>query len=76
MMIMKINVFVNPNSKYSQVTKLSDYDYKVKVDAPAKDGEANSRLIEILARHFEVDKNSVSIVKGFKSKRKIVNVFV
>ena len=71
---MKINVSVNPNSKYSQVTKLSDYDYKVKVDAPAQDGKANERLIEILARHFEVANTCVSIVKGFKSKRKIVDI--
>ncbi|MBN2202674.1 MAG: DUF167 domain-containing protein [Candidatus Aenigmarchaeota archaeon] len=73
---MRINVSVNPNSKYSQVEKLSDYDYKVRVDAQAKDGEANERLIEILAEHFEVSKASVSIVKGFKSKRKIVDVRV
>ncbi|MFH0928812.1 MAG: DUF167 domain-containing protein [Candidatus Aenigmatarchaeota archaeon] len=71
---MKINVFVKPNSKYSQVEKISDYDYKVRVDAPATDGDANARLIEILAEHFEVAKTSVSIVKGFKSKRKIVSI--
>ena len=71
---MKINVLVKPASKYSQVIKITKYDYKVNVDAPAKDGEANKRLIEILAEHFEVPKSFISIVKGFKSKNKIVEI--
>jgi uncharacterized protein (TIGR00251 family) len=71
---MKINVLVKPNAKYSEVTKISNVDYKVSVDAPAKDGEANKRLIEILAEHFEVPKSFISIVRGFKSKNKIVEI--
>jgi uncharacterized protein (TIGR00251 family) len=71
---MKINVLVKPNSKYSQVIKLSKYDYKVSVDAPANEGKANKRLIEILAEHLEVPKSSISILRGFKSKKKIINV--
>ena len=71
---MKINVRVKPNAKYSQVVKVSDFDYKVSVDAPAEEGKANTRLIEILAEHFEVPRSFISIVKGFKSKNKIVVV--
>jgi uncharacterized protein (TIGR00251 family) len=71
---MKINVLVKPNAKYSEVTKISNVDYNVSVDAPAKDGEANKRLIEILAEHFEVPKSFISIVRGFKSKNKIVEI--
>jgi uncharacterized protein YggU (UPF0235/DUF167 family) len=70
---MRINVLVKPNSKYSQVIKLSKYDYKVSVDAPAKNDEANKRLIEILAEHLEVPRSSISILRGFKSKKKIVS---
>jgi uncharacterized protein (TIGR00251 family) len=71
---MQINVQVKPNAKYSEVVKITKYDYKVSVDAPAMEGEANKRLIEILAEHFEVPRSSISIVKGFKSKRKIIKI--
>lgn len=71
---MQINVQVKPNAKYSVVTMLSKYDYKVSVDAPAEEGKANTRLIEILAEHFEVPRSFISIVKGFRSKNKIVVV--
>ena len=71
---MRINVSVKPNAKYSQVTKVSQFDYKVSVDAPAEDDKANKRLIEILAEHFEVPKSFVSILKGFRSKKKIIEI--
>ena len=71
---MKINVRVKPNARYSQVTKISSFDYKVSVDAPATEGEANKRLIDILAEHFEVPRSCISILKGFKSKNKIVEI--
>ncbi|MFH1473894.1 MAG: DUF167 domain-containing protein [Candidatus Aenigmatarchaeota archaeon] len=71
---MEINVLVKPNAKYSQVIKLTKYDYKVSVDAPTKDNEANNRLIEILAEHFEVPRSFISIVRGFKSKKKVIRV--
>lgn len=71
---MKINVIVKPNAKYSEVIRISKFDYKVSVDAPAEEGKANARLIEILAEHFEVPKSFISILRGFKSKNKIVAV--
>jgi uncharacterized protein (TIGR00251 family) len=71
---MKINVRVKPNAKYSEVITITKYDYKVSVDAPAEEGEANKRLIEILAEHFEIPRSSVSILRGFKSKNKIVEI--
>ncbi len=69
---MKINVSVKPNAKTSEVIKVDENNFKVKVDAPAVEGEANKRLIEILAEYFNVPKSSIRILKGFKSKNKIV----
>ena len=71
---MKINIIVKPNAKYSEVIRISKFDYKVSVDAPASEGEANKRLIEILAEYFEVPKSFISILRGFKSKNKIVEI--
>ena len=71
---MKITVSVIPNAKKPSVEKISKDEYKVKVDAPAVDGKANRRLIEIIADYFNTSKNSVNIIKGFKSKNKIIKI--
>jgi uncharacterized protein (TIGR00251 family) len=71
---MKINVLVVPNSKVSEVIKIDENNYKVRVDAPVVEGKANKRLIEILAEHFNVPKSSVRILKGFKTRNKIIEI--
>jgi len=71
---MKINVSVKPNAKTSEVIKVDENNFKVKVDAPAVEGEANKRLIEILADYFDVPKSSIRILKGLKSRNKTVEI--
>jgi uncharacterized protein (TIGR00251 family) len=71
---MKINVLVIPNAKESEVVKIKDADYRIRVDAPASEGKANKRLIEILAEHFRVKRSSVKILKGFKNRNKIISI--
>jgi len=71
---MIINVKVSPNSKKAEVEKIDGDIFKVKVDARAEDGRANRRLIEILSDYFDVAESSVSILKGLKSRNKIVEV--
>jgi hypothetical protein len=71
---MRINVLVVPNSKVSEVIKTDESNYKVRVDAPALDGKANKRLIDILAEYFKVSKASIKILKGFKNRNKIIEI--
>lgn len=71
---MKISVSVVPNSKTCEVLRIDENNYKIRVDAPAVEGKANKRLIEILSEYFNVSKSSIRILKGFKSKNKIVSI--
>jgi len=71
---MKINIIVTPNTNTSEVIKLDEINYKVRVDAPASEGEANKRLIEILSEYFNVPKSYIKILKGFKNRNKIVSI--
>jgi len=48
---------------------------KIKLAAPPVDGEANKELIKFFAKHYKVAKSSVSIIKGKKSKYKVVEIF-
>ncbi len=69
---MEINVIVTPNAKSANVVKIDDLTYKVRVDAPANEGRANLRLMEILADHFDVPKSHVRIIRGSKGRNKLV----
>lgn len=40
------------------------------------DGQANEALEKLLAEHFAVAKSKVQVVRGFKSKNKIVEIQV
>ena len=67
-----IRVLVTPNAKEVRVTKVSENNYEVRVDERAIEGMANKRLIEIIADHFKVPKSKIHIVKGSKSRDKLV----
>ena len=72
-MILSIKVIAN--SKKLEIVKLSENSYKIKLDEQAVKGKANSRLIEVLSDYFNVKKSSIRIVKGNKSRDKIVEIF-
>jgi len=71
---MKIMVKVKPNSKQEKVEKLSETEYVVHVKAPAKEGKANYAVIQLLSEHFRTPKSNISIIKGHKSRNKIIDI--
>ena len=71
---MKIFVKVKPNAKKSKVEKIEEYMFSVWVDEIPSEGKANKRLIEILSDYFNVPKRNVRIIKGKKSRNKIIEI--
>jgi uncharacterized protein (TIGR00251 family) len=71
-MALKIWVTVKPQSKKSEVKKISEGEYAVSVNAPAREGKANEAVIELLARHFSVPKSSIRIIRGQTGRRKLI----
>lgn len=71
---MLIRVHVTSNSKEARVTKVGEASFDVKVDEKAMGGRANRRLVEILSEHFKVPRSRISIVRGAKSRDKMVEV--
>ena len=71
---MKVSVFVKPNSKKGDLVEVAPEGLIVFLRAKAVDGAANQALIKVLARHFGVGKNCVTIVAGQRSRHKIVEV--
>jgi hypothetical protein len=73
-MARKFWVTVKPLAKKESVTQQSDFDLVVSVHAPARDGKANARLVELLADHFHTAKAHVRIVRGHSSRKKLIEI--
>jgi len=72
---MRIGVTVKPNSRIASVEE-RDGEYFVRLDAPAREGRANGRLVEVLAAHFGVPKTRVVIRSGARGRKKVVDILV
>jgi uncharacterized protein (TIGR00251 family) len=77
--VLKISVKVIPGAKKSEIIDLGkDLNgrkcFKIKVNQPPEDGKANQAVIEMVARYFQVKKNEVTIISGFTSKNKILEI--
>ena len=70
---MFINVRVIPNARKNKIIE-EQGRYKVFLSAPPLEGKANKALIEFLSEHFGVKKNQVKIIKGEKSRNKIIEI--
>ena len=71
---MLIRVHVTPNAREARVTEIGEASFEVRVDEKATGGRANKRLVEILSQHFKVSKSRISVVRGAKSRDKVVEV--
>jgi uncharacterized protein (TIGR00251 family) len=70
-MILKIKVI--PNAGKNEVIKEGEI-LKVKISSPPTKGKANKEVIELLANFFGVKKNCIRIIKGEKSREKIIEI--
>ena len=70
---MKIQVKVKPNSKTEEVSQEGD-SFIVKVKEPPKEGKANQAVIKLLAEYFGVPQSQVRILRGFRSRNKVIEI--
>jgi len=70
----RICVTVKPQAKNEEVRKIAEAEYIALVRAPAREGKANEALIALLANHFSVTKSSVKIIRGQRSRKKLVEI--
>jgi len=70
---MKINIKVIPNSKENSLKTQND-QIIVKINAFAVDGKANKELIKFLSEYYKVKKSKIKIIKGEKSRYKIISI--
>ena len=75
---MLVTVRVKPGSRKGPLVELvpmPDGDVlTVFVQQRAVDGQANTAVIELLARHFGVPKSTIEIVRGHTARLKVVRI--
>ncbi|EMY60638.1 DUF167 domain-containing protein [Leptospira terpstrae] len=71
---MKLTVKVKPNNKKPGLEFISETECIARLKSPPVDGKANEELITLLAKHFHVPKNNITIQSGLSSKSKLVLV--
>ncbi len=69
-----VEVQVKPKSSREGIEVRDDGSLVVRVKTPPVEGKANERLIELLSQHFKVPKSCISIIRGHKSRKKLVHV--
>lgn len=71
---MIIKIKVKPQSGRREVVKISDKEYKVSLKERAEDNKANIELIKLLGKRFNISSNDINIIKGLKSRNKIIEI--
>jgi len=67
-----ITIQIITKASKEEIIDFGGDSFKVKLHAPPIKGQANKRLVELLASYFGVSKSQVDIIKGLKSKHKLV----
>lgn len=67
-----IDLIVKPNSTENRIMGYNRWRecIEISVKEEAKDGKANSALIELLSNELNISKNNIQLVQGNKSKKK------
>lgn len=68
---MKLKIEVKPNSKKQEIEKISNQKYKIHLTSEPQKGKANVELLRLIKKHF---KKQARIIKGLKSKNKVVEL--
>lgn len=71
---MRLAIKVLPRSSRNSVEEIEPGVFKIKMTSAPVDGEANKKLIELLADHFAIAKSKIKLVRGLTSKNKVVEI--
>ena len=69
---MQVKVRVIPRAKLNKVEVQPDGSIRVHTTTAPADGKANDAVIKALARHFDVPKSQIKIIRGTAARDKVV----
>ncbi len=69
---MRYAITVKPGSSQEKIIETNEGELTIYLRAKAHDGKANDALIKLLSKYYKVPKTSIKIIRGAKSKSKII----
>jgi|GEM_PF-595471 len=74
--LFKVRVITGASRNYLEIKNVVEGEeiFHVYVKSPPKGGEANVSVLNVLATHFDVAPSTLKIVRGTKSRNKIVSI--
>jgi len=69
-----ITLLVKPNSKKVFINQLNSETYEVAISSKPEKGKANKEIIEVLAKFFKIKKTQITILRGQRSQKKIIQI--
>ncbi len=67
------NIRVTPHAKQNKVVE-NEGVWRVYTTVAPENGRANSAVIELLAKHLDVPKSRIKIIKGLTGRDKVVTI--
>ncbi len=71
-MLIKVKAF--PNSKREKIIKKSDNSFEVWVKEKPIKGQANKAIASALFLYFNIPREKIRLIKGFREKNKIFEI--
>jgi uncharacterized protein (TIGR00251 family) len=72
----QVAIKVYPRARKQEIEELPSGELKLKVKSPPLKGRANREVIEILSSYFRLSPSRVRIIRGEKSRLKLVSLEV
>ncbi len=69
-----LKVYLQPKSSRNEIIGPFRDGIKIKVTAPPVEGKANETFIRFLAKELGISMSSIEILKGHRSREKIVRI--
>lgn len=69
-----LHVKALPRSSRQKIVVLDKHHFKVKLVSAPEKGKANQELIKLLAQHFDISPQHISIVNGHMSAQKLIKI--
>ena len=73
-LVATISVRVRASARQDELVGMRDGILLIRVSAPALEGRANESVRRVLAKHLGVPKSSVRIVRGHRSREKVIQI--
>lgn len=71
-----IRIRVITRASRQEVIKTGKDAYKIRIHAAPEGGRANAHIISILSQTFSLPKSHIAIIRGLKSKNKVIEIFM